>query len=186
MMTLHFATAVLLGTITTEPPRRFGDTTIRDTTIREKFTGMQLPTIPRRGGTIVDTAALVKDATRDGEEWSLRVERDGVRVWQRSLPGSRLAEIRGNAILRAPPRRVVAIMRRSDEETIRSYNPTYDSGHDLQVIDANTKVTYGAARRIFPFKPRDTVTRIAFHELPPAQLDSVGGSALLLATRRRR
>ena len=35
-------------------------------------------------------------------------------------------------------------------------------------------MTYGTAARVFPFKPRDTVTRIAFRELP------AGGAVLLL------
>ena len=41
----------------------------------------------------------------------------------------------------------------------------YDSGHDLEQLDADTKVSYGAVKAIFPFKPRDTVTRVAFREL---------------------
>ena len=39
-----------------------------------------------------------------------------------------------------------------------------------------TQVSYGAVRAIFPFKPRDTVTRVALRELPPP----LGGTALLL------
>ena len=41
-------------------------------------------------------------------------------------------------------------------------------------------MTYGVATSVFPFKPRDTVTRITFRELPPAHLDQRGGFALLL------
>ena len=64
----------------------------------------------------------------------------------------------------------------ADEEVIRQYNPLYDSGYDLQEIDANTKVSYGAVRAVFPFKPRDTVTRVAFRELPA----SAGGGNVVL------
>lgn len=71
-------------------------------------------------------------------------------------------------------------MRRSDAATIRSYNPTYDTGHDVDTLDAATKVSYGAARRFFPLKPRDTVTLISYRELPPSALDGVGGAVLLL------
>lgn len=55
-----------------------------------------------------------------------------------------------------------------------------ESGFDLETLDANTKVTYGEAKRVFPFRARDTVTRIVYRELTPAHLDSIGGSALLL------
>jgi len=120
--------------------------------------------------------AFVSDATSCDEEWDLRVDRDGVRVWRRHVPGSPFDEIRGNAILQCPPAQVLALLRRADEETIREYNPMYDSGYDLQQLDANTKVSYGAVRAIFPFKPRDTVTRVALRELPPP----LGGTALLL------
>jgi len=123
---------------------------------------------------------VVLDAMHAGSDWSLKVNRDGVKVWQRTLPGCPYAEIRGNALLRASPNAVVALMRQSDEETIRQYNPTYESGYDLETLDADTKVTYGAAKRFFPFKPRDTVTRIAFRRFPAGSIDSVGGSALVL------
>ena len=53
----------------------------------------------------------------------------------------------------------------------------YDSGHDLEQLDADTKVSYGAVKAIFPFKPRDTVTRVAERPVP-AEHD--GGTVLLL------
>ena len=36
--------------------------------------------------------------------------------------------------------KVLALLRASDAETIRQYNPMYASGYDLQQIDPNTKV----------------------------------------------
>jgi len=75
---------------------------------------------------------------------------------------------------------VLALLRRADEATIREYNPTYESGFDLQTVDGSTKVTYGVTRRVFPFRPRDTVTRIVVREIAPAQLDGIGGYALML------
>ena len=52
----------------------------------------------------------------------------------------------------------------------------YDRGYDLEVVDGTTKVSYGSVRSIFPFKPRDTVTRVAFRELP----SGAGGGTLVL------
>lgn len=69
-----------------------------------------------------------------------------------------------------------ALLQDADEEVIRQYNPLYDRGYDLQEVDANTKVSYGAVRAVFPFKPRDTVTRVAFRELPA----SAGGGNVVL------
>eukprot|EP00966_Prymnesium_polylepis_P151772 3506141-Prymnesium_polylepis.1 len=62
---------------------------------------LRLPSLPSR--TATDSNAFVVDATRSGDEWSLRVERDGVRVWRRSVPGSAHAEVRGNGLIRASP-----------------------------------------------------------------------------------
>ena len=53
----------------------------------------------------------------------------------------------------------------------------YDSGHDLEQLDADTKVSYGAVKAIFPFKPRDTVTRVAFREL--RELAPAAGTAIV-------
>ena len=57
----------------------------------------------------------------------------------------------------------------------------YDRGYDLEVVDGTTKVSYGSVRSIFPFKPRDTVTRVAFRELP----SGAGGGTLARLSRRR-
>ena len=127
-----------------------------------------------------DAASFVRDATSDDEAWVLKAERDGVRVWQRRVPGSPYDEIRGNGLVHASPQQVLDLLRRSDEETIRLYNPMYASGHDLQQLDKDTKVSYGAVRSIFPFQPRDTVTRIADRELAPNALAPAGGRALIL------
>lgn len=140
---------------------------------------LQLPQLPKLpwqqsggggggGGAIQgrDELSIVSDSAGSGEEWSLVLERDGVRVWRRPRPGSPNDEVRGNGIIKAPPRAVIALLRKSDEETIRKYNPMYDKGHDLETFDANTKVSYGTVRAIFPFKPRDTVTHVAFRCAP--------------------
>ena len=155
----------------------------------------QLPQLPRlpqlpqppwvqfgsRGGgdsqTLGDAFAFVCDGTSSGNGWNLVFERDGVRVWRRKLPGSPYDEVRGNGLIKAPPRSVTTLLPQPDEETIRQYNPMYDSGHDLQHIDSDTKVSYGSVRAIFPFKPRDTVTRVAVRELP--NLRPAAGTAIL-------
>jgi len=137
----------------------------------------RLPAAPRllrqRKGSLAETSdaeEVVRDATSCDNSWSLSVQRDGVRVWRRTVPGSPYNEVRANGILQASPREVLALLRRSDEDSIRLYNPMYDSGRDLEQLDANTKVSYGAVRAIFPFKPRDTVTCVAFRELPDGVL----------------
>ena len=151
----------------------------------------QLPALPslpfggaRRGvgggasdGDLRDPLGVVSESVSSGNGWTLVLERDGVRVWRRPVKGSPVDEVRGNALVNAPPKAVVELLRQADEETIRTYNPMYDSGHDLQQFDTNTKVSYGSVRAIFPFKPRDTVTRVAFREL--AQLPPHGGTAIL-------
>jgi hypothetical protein len=136
--------------------------------------------LPRPWQAFVPDTAFAVDTTRESDEWSLRVERDGVRVWKRRVRGSPHVEVRANGVIRAPPRKVLALLKDSDAATIRKYNPTYAGGYDLEIIDDNTRVSYGEARRIFPFQPRDTVTRIEVRKIAPAELDGTGGVALLL------
>ena len=122
-----------------------------------------------------DPEALVRDATGD-DRWVLKVAKADVRIWSRSVPGSPNNEIRGNGLIEAPPRKVLELLRQPDAATIRQYNPMYDEGYDLERIDARTKISFGTARAIFPFKPRDTVTRIAEREVQ----GGTGGTVLLL------
>ena len=84
-------------------------------------------------------AAFVTELTGvDG--WELKHEKDGVRVWRRSVAGSPFGEIRGNGIVDAPPAKMLALLQSGDAEVIRQYNPMYDEGEDLQQLDAKTKV----------------------------------------------
>lgn len=114
----------------------------------------------------IDAERFVKDATSPNAGWTLKVERDdGIRVWRRTVFGSRASEIRGNGILEASPKDVDALMQCPDERIIRLYNPMYQSGYDLEKVDSETRISYGLARSIAPFKPRDTVTRVAHRKL---------------------
>ena len=149
---------------------------------------LRMPRIPRlpswrtgkqagmAGADISDAAveAYVIDATGDDESWQLKVEKGTIRVWRRKVEGSKFDELRGNGILDASPEKVLRLLQAGDAETIRQYNPMYAEGHDLQQLDKQTKVSYGTVRSIFPFKPRDTVTRVAFRKL------DAGGTVLVL------
>ena len=132
------------------------------------------------GGSLRDDGCvpgdMVVELTADSEDWKLQLEKKGVKVWRRSVPGCKNDEVRGNGLIKAPPAAVLELIKDADEEIIRQYNPMYDRGYDLEVLDANTKVSYGSVRAIFPFKPRDTVTRVAFRDLPA----SAGAGTLVL------
>lgn len=54
-------------------------------------------------------SAAVEDA-----EWALVVERDGIDVYARSLPGSSVKEVRATTVIAAPPARVFALLLDSD------------------------------------------------------------------------
>ena len=54
---------------------------------------------------------MVVAATRDSEEWKVQVEKKRVKVWRRSVAGSRNDEIRGNGLIRASPRAVLELLR---------------------------------------------------------------------------
>ena len=120
---------------------------------------------------------FVADATSSDPQWDLKVEKSNVRVWRRSVGRSRVAEVRSNGILDAPPNVVIELLCENDEDVIRTYNPLYDTGYDICRIDGRTRLSYARVRAVKPFKPRDTLTRVAKWELP---LLGRGASALLL------
>ena len=127
--------------------------------------------------TTVDAAyAFVMEATSSDGHWELKV--DGpVRVWRAKVDGSPVCAVRANGIIEAPPSAVIALLKRGDAETIRTYNPLYDSGHDVVRLDQRTKLSYARVRRVFPLKPRDSLTRVSEWDLPRM---GAGASALLL------
>lgn len=124
-----------------------------------------------------DPRRFVIEMTSSDSSWDLKVDTGSVRVWRRKVPGSAFAEIRGNGILHAPPHAVLQLITSVDEATIRSYNPLYESGRDVAQLDGSTKLSYGRVRAVFPFKPRDTLTRVSRRKLGP-ELD--GGTVLIL------
>eukprot|EP00966_Prymnesium_polylepis_P192971 4472750-Prymnesium_polylepis.1 len=107
----------------------------------------------------------------------MKLHKGKVRVWRRSVSGSRVDEVRGNGIIDAPPSALLGLLCQNDADVIRSYNPLYDTGHDVCRIDGRTRLSYARVRPIFKFKPRDTLTRVAQWELP---LLGPGATALLL------
>lgn len=117
----------------------------------------------------------VREMTDDSDQWELRTDKAGIRIWRRAVPGSPFAEVRGNGLLDAPPSVVLSLLQCGDAETIREYNPMYELGYDLERIDPHTKISFGEVKAVFPLKPRDTVTRVAVREVP-----GLGGTALIL------
>ena len=133
---------------------------------------------PRRSSGDDDVGAFVADSLSADAEWSLKVDDGTTKVWRRAVKGSAYDEVRGNTIMDAPPAAVLALMRSNDADVIRKYNPMYEDGYALEAEDDGaTRVSYALVRGVFPFKPRDTVTRVAERPVP-AEHD--GGTVLLL------
>ena len=129
--------------------------------------------------------AYVADAMGDGEAatgvWEAAGEasKAGVSVWVRRVPGSPFVEVRCRAVVDAPPSVVLDLLTTGDEDTIRTFNPYYESGWDLApaaaatggaggsgAADGAVRVSYARVRAAAPgLKPRDTVTRVAKHDL---------------------
>ena len=100
---LHLAAACVLGVSACEqPPAR---TSLWDWLPKIPVDAMRLAV--RRDGAYSESTAFVKEVTRSSEDWTLRVEREGVRVWRRSVPGTAHAEVRGNGLINASPRQGV-------------------------------------------------------------------------------
>ncbi|KAL1514822.1 hypothetical protein AB1Y20_003907 [Prymnesium parvum] len=121
--------------------------------------------------------ATVEQSTSADSSWELKLTSGSVRVWRRSVPGSKVNEVRANGIIDASPKAVVSLLCDGDAHAIRSYNPLYAEGFDVCRIDHRTRLSYASVKAFFPLKPRDTLTRVAIWELP--RLGS-GATALLL------
>lgn len=64
--------------------------------------------------------------------------------WQ--VPGSKWDEVRGSAVLDCKPAAVVHLFETNDAELIRSFNPMYHSGYDIERFSDTAKAAYGRVR----------------------------------------
>ncbi len=118
---------------------------------------------------LAELASTAEYVASDSSAWELKIHSraDGIRVWRRRVDGSPHVEVRGHGLLRAPPATVVRCLQSTDVATLRSFNPMYDCGHDVQIFDPSFKVAYARVRAAFPgFLPRDTVSTIQRARLP--------------------
>ena len=103
---------------------------------------------------------------------------DGVSIWRRKVVGSNWDEIKGSAVLQCRPGAVEHLFLTSDAEVIRTYNPMYESGFDIQRFSAGAKAAYARVKAVFPgFAPRDTVSLVEKHTVPD---DKGGGTVFLI------
>ena len=133
----------------------------------------------RRVGTVdlpvmeADEARRVDKEMNAQEGWSLVSERSGIKVWakadsQRATGGGKFVCIRAEGTLDAPAPVVLELFRSTDESLIRSFNPMFDSGHDLEPLarKGNSKVSWACSKAVFPLKARDFVTRVRYVASP--------------------
>ena len=137
-----------------------------------------LPNLPSLPSTEVDVAAVVADATHG--EWGTSRRTTARRAWRRPIVGSDHVEVRVNGVLSAPPGVVLALLRSHDDDVVKSYAPRYESGRVLERYGGWNRgepvrdhVFYARYKGDWPYKPRETVTRISEHSL-----GSVGRGAL--------
>ena len=108
----------------------------------------------------VDVWRRVADATSSA--WgapAIGPTPEGVCIWRRKVVGSIWDEVRGTGVLDVRPQAVVRLFETSDVELIRSFNPLYDTGHDIEWYSRSAKAAYARVRSALPgFWPRDTVT----------------------------
>ena len=110
------------------------------------------------------------------------------------MPGSKWDEVRGSAVLECKPASVVHLFETDDADLIRSFNPMYHSGYDIERFSDTAKAAYGRVKSgegfskcdrrrrqtnpypflvlfsAFPgFAPRDTVTAVEQHHVADEQ-----------------
>mgnify|MGYP001213679623 CR=1 FL=1 len=64
----------------------------------------------------------------------------GVSVFRRTVAGSRWEEVKGEGLLACTPASAIKLFETNDETLIRTFNPLYDSGYDVQRFSASAKV----------------------------------------------
>ena len=88
----------------------------------------------------------------------------GVSVFRRTVAGSRWEEVKGVGTLACTPASAIKLFETNDETLIRTFNPLYDSGYDVQRFSASAKVAYARVKSAFPgLRPRDTVSAVEQH-----------------------
>ena len=88
----------------------------------------------------------------------------GVSVFRRTVAGSRWEEVKGEGLLACTPASAIKLFETNDEALIRTFNPLYDSGYDVQRFSASAKVAYARVKSAFPgLRPRDTVSAVEQH-----------------------
>jgi len=111
---------------------------------------------------------LLKEPADDS--WHLVSEKHGIKVWAQERDGNDEGKhvcIRAEGTLHAPAPVVLDLFRSSDVQLIRSFNPMYDTGHDLEPLGGgNSKVSWCASKAVFPLKARDFVTRVRYVASP--------------------
>ena len=137
-----------------------------------------LPNLPSLPSTEVDVAAVVADATHG--EWGTPTSDDGAtRVWRRPIVGGDHVEVRVNGVLSAPPGVVLALLlgRRRRRQVVRAALRVGPRARAVRGWNRGEPVRdhvfYARYKGDWPYKPRETVTRISEHSL-----GSVGRGAL--------
>lgn len=137
-----------------------------DVALPTKMSGPRVGEASAEGEDVESIYAFVADATSADPSWKMKLNKNGVHVWRRQIPGSRVDEVRASGIIDASPEAVMELLCDHEADVIRSYNPLYDEGYDVCTIDVRTRLSYASVRAFFPLKPRDTLTRVAKWELP--------------------
>jgi hypothetical protein len=102
----------------------------------------------------------------------------GISVFRRCVAGSQWEEVKGCGILKCKPACVVKLFETNDVDLIRSFNPLYDYGFDIERFSPSSKAAYARVRSAFPgLKPRDTVSAVEQHAVP---LDLGAGTVFML------
>ena len=104
-------------------------------------------------------AAIVE--LRDPRGWTFVLKKHGVSVWKRGATAAENAPfaVKATVAVPTPPATVAALLLTRDYSVVRAFNPTIESGRDLQVNHVE-RVTHVLTKPVWPLRARDFVCRV--------------------------
>jgi len=113
-----------------------------------------------------DTSLAAKHSTRDpfaGEGWRFVKERDGIRLFDRPVPGSAYPQVKASVLFRAPPARVYAVI--SDYDVFADFIPyvlesrTLDRRKDTRWVYQRLRLPGPISDRRYIIRSQDDIQR---------------------------
>lgn len=96
------------------------------------------------------------------EDWKLERDRDGIKVYNRRLEGSKLKEFKGVAVMKATPQQVLKLLKDYQQHEKFMYKVKPGSVEVVKRVSDNEFYTYMEITTPWPAQARDIVSLYKF------------------------